>query len=137
MRLPFLRLHVGIRDLPAIAVSPTWWIASQRYQHVLDTKGAAAKANRITLHNLRYFRYAVGFLIFVGIADEALPSERFNSEVQWSVLLGLYLWAVPWSRCVEIFLAFYKDALDQFGSAKRTSGLTPQKRIKMAFRSYG
>jgi voltage-gated potassium channel len=52
----------------------------------------------------------------------------------WFVVV--YGWAVPFSRCNEIFYAFLADALDQMERVEPRTALTPVERVKFAVRSY-
>jgi len=63
------------------------------------------------------------------------PALIVPSWISW-ILLALYLWLIPFSRCSEILFAFLDDALDQLGGRTARTSFTPIHRLQLAMRSY-
>jgi voltage-gated potassium channel len=69
------------------------------------------------------------------IALYVIPASALPHVVT-TYLAVLYLWAVPFSRCNEIFYAFLRDALDHLQGVSLRTKFSAVERVKLAVRSY-
>lgn len=134
--MKFSDLYTWVQGVALDLVSPTRWVMRQYLRRKAFTPDSAEKGSVLSAYNLWCFRGAVMILIAVAVLDHVLRIPDFPDALGWHVLLYSFIWLVPGSRAVEVFLAFFKDALDRLGNPSFTSHLDVSTRIKMAFRSY-
>lgn len=117
----------GISWLILTIVSPTFRIASW-----LKPADEGRRSIRIVTLNFLYLIIAlltVASLTFVlGDDAEMLRTRAFP-------LVWLWAWFL-WSRCAEVLIAFYRDAMDQLISKTAGSDLTAAWRVRLALNSY-
>jgi hypothetical protein len=76
------------------------------------------------------------FLALNAVLLFLLPSPEDIPQLPGRLLVWLIMWAIPYSRIVEIGYAFYNDSFDQLAGKLPRSGLTRVDRLKLAGRSY-
>lgn len=108
-------------------LSPTFRIASW-------LKPADEGRRAIRIVKLNFFYLIIALLTVTGLtlvlADdtEMLRTREFPLWWLWSWFL--------WSRCAEVLIAFYRDAMDQLISKTAGSDLTAAWRVRLALNSY-
>ncbi|MEG3162855.1 hypothetical protein U1763_20325 [Sphingomonas sp. LB2R24] len=108
-------------------VSPTFRIAS-----CLKPVDEGRRSIWIVTLNVLYLATAlltVAGLTFV-LADNAAVLRTHDFPLWW-----LWAWFL-WSRCAEVLIAFYRDAIEQLISKTASSDLTAAWRVKLALNSY-
>jgi voltage-gated potassium channel len=110
-------------------VSPTWalarWLKSRH-----DKEGKAKWINRLNWIYLVVSVLAVGVIFWLTGND-----VTGLQQVRWNPSIILWAWFL-WSRSVEIFVAFYRDAFDKLRFDEPASALTWPQRVRLALNSY-
>lgn len=106
---------------------PTWFLIFVCPTRVLFER-SFVKRKSVTIID-----WTVGFLVVNLMFLFALPWLR--QLLPWRLIL-LLLWAIPFSRIVEIGYAFYNDAFDQLEGFQPRSGLKRPQRLKLLGGSY-
>ena len=117
----------GLSWLLLTIVSPTFRIASW-----LKPADASRRSIRIVKLNFLYLIIAlltVAALMLV-LADDAETLRTRDFPFWW-----FWAWFL-WSRCAEVLIAFYRDAMDQLISKTAGSDLTAAWRVRLALNSY-
>jgi len=117
----------GLSWLILTIVSPTFRIASW-----LKPADEGRRSIRIVKLNFLYLIIAlltVAGLMFA-LADDAEMLRTHDFPLWW-----LWAWFL-WSRCAEVLVAFYQDAMDQLTSKTAGSDLTAAWRVRLALNSY-
>lgn len=96
--------------------------------------GSNLRAKRIIRYNHTYLLLSLIMMIFFNIRFNQNFYSNQNSWLKY--ILFAYIWALPLSRCNEIFYAFIRDALDKVAQDKPQSALTFHKRIELSLYSY-
>jgi len=105
---------------------PTWFLTFVAPTRVLFERGFVKRRNvTIIGWTLWWLSANLAFLFFLPCLQQRL---RY-----WIILL---LWAIPFSRIVEIGYAFYNDAFDQLEGFQPRSGLRRSQRLKLLGSSY-
>jgi voltage-gated potassium channel len=123
-------------------ISPTYGYSTRSYERAYGSKvkgkgNAEKKGEQIQWHNIGFFCLSLISLGLVELADQINSSEGYSSNILLYVLFGVYVWLLPLARCIEMSIAFVRDALDRFDAKISTSALTYRQRLRMAFFSYG
>lgn len=108
-------------------ISPTYRIASW-----LKPADEGRRSIRIVTLNVLYL--ATALLTVAGLAvrlGDDLGILRTHAFPLWR----LWAWFL-WSRCAEVLIAFYRDAMDQLISKQAGSDLTGAWRVRLALNSY-
>ena len=117
---------IALRTLLTV-VSPTWGIAS-----LLKPTDDGKRSMVIVGLNVFYLSVALGTV--AGLAyhfDNDLYPIRALPRAGW------WAWAYfLWSRCAEVLIAFYRDAMDRLKGRPSKSDLTGSWRVWLALNSY-
>lgn len=108
------------------ALSPTWALAA-----VVKPRDRACRSIVIVGLNLGYLAVAICTIV-------ALIASRTDARLLhisgWSIACA---WAYfLWSRCIEVLIAFHRDALDRLKGRRTGSDLTGPWRVSLALNSY-
>ena len=108
-------------------VSPTFRIASG-----LKPADEGRRSIWIVMLNVLYL--ATALLTVIGLtvvlADDVAVLRTHDFPLWW-----LWAWFL-WSRCAEVLIAFYRDAMEQLISKTAGSDLTAAWRVRLALNSY-
>jgi voltage-gated potassium channel len=113
--------------LIAAAISPTWGIA-----FLLKPSNEGRRSIAIVCLNVFYLTAAIGStaILIWRLDDSVVPLRGFRSH-------GWWLWPYfLWSRCAEVLIAFYRDAMDRLKGRPPGSDLTGSWRVWLALNSY-
>lgn len=109
-------------------VSPTWALAA-----LVKPRDKARRAIVITVLNRLYLFIAIFSITF---AIVLLRNDLTDLRAHWwDALYGLWAYFL-WSRCAEVFIAFYRDAMDKLRGRPDSSELSGSRRIALALSSY-
>jgi voltage-gated potassium channel len=111
----------------ASAISPTWRLAAW-----LKPPDPERRTYVIVGLNVVY--------LVIAVATITILIVRFDNNAR-PLLAGawspLWIWGwFLWSRCAEVFIAFYRDAVDQLKDKPAGSDLTAAWRVRLALNSY-
>ena len=109
------------------ALSPTWWLADS----VKRNRKGANRTKIIWRFNRCYLAGAVvlsvaALIWYDRIGLQAGETGSWRFPVAWLLL----------SRCIEVFVAFYRDAMAKLKSRPSDSNLSPAQRVNLALASY-
>ena len=116
-----------LSGLILLIVSPTLMIAK-----ILKPNQAGRRSIVIVGLNLFYLVFALATVAYL-----ILHLDNVLEPLRTSVCKGWYVWV--WflvSRCTEVFLAFYRDAIDKLKNKQAVSDLTASWRVRLALNSY-
>lgn len=116
-----------LRTLVLMIASPTLLFAKS-----LKPDRSYCRSIVIVSLNLFYLIFSlitVAFLIFY--LDNSLAPIRAHACYGWCV----WAWFLA-SRCIEVLIAFYRDAMDKLRDKPAASDLTPSRRVWLALNSY-
>ncbi|WP_164091436.1 two pore domain potassium channel family protein [Poseidonibacter lekithochrous] len=135
---------INILHIIICFLSPTFYFARQQSQSienkyskkVKEYKKATAKKS----YNLIYFLISFTVIILLLFSDSQLFNVYITITHSQLDLLCKYLF-IPFtiylfSRSIEIFYAFGKDAFDRLNKSRPNTALKFHERIKLALRSY-
>lgn len=119
-----------------VILSPTYLFANFRKKDADRRGGAKGRARRIIAYNHRYLASSILSTLFWGLTRDwsNYPIDKYR--LVYSILIAIYIWLLPLSRCNEIFYAFIRDAMDKVGHKEAHSTLSFQKRIELSLYSY-
>ena len=140
------RISKFVKNIPEIAAFPIvvcfWkllsglilWIVSPTLMIAKIFKPRQPKCRSIVIIGLNWF-----YLLFAltTLACAIIHLDNSLEPLRTHVCKGWYVWA--WflvSRCTEVFLAFYRDAIDKLNDKQAASDLTPAWRVRLALNSY-
>ena len=108
------------------ALSPTWALAA-----IAKPRDRACRSIVIVGLNLGYLAVAICTIV-------ALIASRTDARLLhisgWSIACA---WAYfLWLRCIEVLIAFHRDALDRLKGKRTGSDLTGRWRVSLALNSY-
>lgn len=110
-------------------ISPTWAVAA----FLKPSNDKPRRAKVIVRLNRVYLAVAVvsTAIVFLWFGNDARPLQAHA----WN--LGYCAWTYfLWSRCAEVFIAFYADAIDKLARKRAASDLSGAQRVVLALNSY-
>ena len=126
-----------LRDILITPLSPTYWFSTRRHDAAFWAGGPELKGKSIKRSSMMYFIVSIISLAAVQLIDDWNTSTGYSTDPRSIWSLRFYLWVLPSSRCIEMSIAFVRDALDQFDNIEPTSTLKFRERVRMLFFSYG
>lgn len=114
-------------SVPLGILSPTWALAA-----LVKPSGKETRANVLRRLNGVYLGIAVASVAWMIVrGNDVRPLQAHT----WSP--GYLIWAYfLWSRCAEVLIAFYRDALDKLAGRPDGSTLEFWQRVALALNSY-
>lgn len=109
--------------------SPTWAVADRlkRRRDEVDTTALIVRLNHIYL-GAAVVAALLAFVLNGNTLSGAYPLRTDALRALWFGFL--------WSRCTEVFAAFYRDAFDKLNLTRPGSCLSPSRRVRLALNSY-
>lgn len=127
-------MDIYIKRLVGFVLSPTYIAADYRKLAADKVGGPNLRAKRIIRYNHGFLLFSLIMMLFLNVAFD---QNIYVYRRYWMMFfLSAYIWALPLSRCNEIFYAFIRDALDKVAKDKPHSALTFHKRIELSLYSY-
>lgn len=129
-------------------LSPTFFFANLNNIYIGKTPCHSEieekKANAKKLYNIRYFLFSFFFICILSIIELLINNLSDTWELEdfsiyfydWNKYFVIPFTIYLFSRCLEIFYAFGKDAVDKLSNSKSNTNLKFFERIKLSLRSY-